>query len=114
GDDVVKVSRPGGNAMTALLAGGTTSAPIVVGKGESAEQYDEAGSGSWFPAQAVWTAETVPTGVTVQILNDAEVVLERTVGVSEESRGHTLDDVLPGPAAFTNPAANFIDQAGYK
>jgi hypothetical protein len=57
GGDVVKTSRDGGSAINWVRAGSKVTAPIVVQQGT----YDEIGSGSWHPANAIWTNETVPT-----------------------------------------------------
>ena len=110
GGDVVKVSK-GTNVVSTLKAGSAVTAPIVIQQGS----YDEAGSTSWVQPDAVWTAETIPTTLTVELVDaEGDVLLTRTVDAPTDSRGLTLDDVLPAPAAFTNPTATFHNAADYK
>lgn len=111
GGDVVKTSRAG--VLNTVNAGGTVTAPIVVQPGT----YNEAGSGSWWPATAggatpVWTPETLPTGVTVELLRGEEVIVERTVASIGTSIA-TLADVMPAAPRFTTPTATFRDAANY-
>jgi hypothetical protein len=111
GGDVVKVSKSTGSVVAALKAGNSVTAPIVITPGS----YDEAGSSSWVQPAAVWSADTVPTELTVELLDSADaVLLSKTVGApSTGPTGTTLDDVMPSAPAFTNPAANFHVGANY-
>lgn len=110
GPDVVKVSK-GTGVVTTLQAGSAVTAPIVITPGS----YDEAGSSSWVKPDAVWAAETVPTGLTVELLDAADaVLLSKTVGTpSTGPTGTTLADVMPANPGFTNPAANVHTGADY-
>ena len=111
GGDVVKTSRSTGSVPTTVNAGGTVTAPIVIQRGA----YDEAGSSSWVKPDALWAAETVPTGVTVEVLRDDEVLVEKTVSSFGSAGGATLADVLPSAAPeLTNPTANYHVGADYK
>jgi hypothetical protein len=111
GAEVVKVSKSTGSVVSSLKAGNSVTAPIVITPGS----YDEAGSSSWVQPDAVWSAETVPTELSVELLDAADaVLLSKTVGApSTGPTGTTLDDVMPPAPAFTNPAANFHTGADY-
>src|SRR5690606_17415955 len=63
--DVVKTSKSTGGVINTIKAGNWTTAPIVIQSGT----YNEAGSSSWVMPEAIWTPETIPTGVTVEILD---------------------------------------------
>jgi len=108
GGDIVKSSRPDGTVAGTINTGSTVTAPIVIQPGT----YDEAGSGSWFPAAGVWTPETMPTGVTVEILRDDDVIVERTLSGIGTSLA-TLEEVMPAAPRFTNPAANYRKAENY-
>ncbi|HLU63168.1 MAG TPA: hypothetical protein VKY66_01445 [Protaetiibacter sp.] len=104
GPDVVKVSKSDGTVVQNLKAGTAVTAPIVITPGS----YDEANSTSWVKPDAVWAAETIPTDITVELLDAADkVLLARTVPAPTSRGSVTLEDVMPAAAAFTNPAANF-------
>jgi len=111
GGDIVKVSKDEGIVGTTLSKGGVVTVPFVIREGT----YDEADSSSWVKPDAVWTPETVPTSLTVEILGaNGEVLLSRTVGVPETTGSVTLRGILPAAPAFTNPAAAFHNAADYK
>ncbi len=110
GPDVVKASRSTGSVVSTVKAGAAVTAPIVITPGS----YDEAGSSSWVQPDAVWTSETVPTELTVELLDAADtVLLSKTVDAPTERNGVTLADVMPAAAAFTTPTANFHVGANY-
>src|SRR5690606_23439053 len=76
GPDVVKVSKSTGSVVDDVKAGTAVTAPIVITPGS----YDEANSTSWVKPDAVWAAETIPTDITVELLDAADkVLLARTV-----------------------------------
>lgn len=93
GPDVVKESKPGASFFSTLNSGGLITAPIVVQPGTT----DEAASSSWFkPEGVVWTPETVPTSVTLEIFNAEGLVLSGTKAVpTSRVGGMTLAEVLP-------------------
>jgi len=114
GGDVVKTSRPDGSVLATVNAGNAVTAPIVIQAGT----YDEAGSGSWVPAVAggaapIWTPETLPTGVTVELLRGDEVIVEQTVA-SIGTTLATLADVMPAAPRFTTPTAAFRNAENYR
>jgi len=103
GGDVVKTSKPGAALLATLNAGSAVTAPIVIQSGS----YNETGSSSWVKPGALWAAETVPTGVTVEVLRGDELLVAKTVSTIGTTLA-TLAAVLPGETpTFTNPAANY-------
>ena len=114
GGDVVKTSRPDGSVLATVNAGNAVTAPIVIQAGK----YDEPGSGSWVPAVAggaapIWTQETLPTGVTVELLRGDEVIVEQTVSTIGTTLA-TLADVMPAAPRFTTPTAAFRNAENYR
>lgn len=112
GPDVVKVSKSGGTVVPNLKSGLTATAPIVIVPGS----YDEAGSTSWVKADAVWAAETVPTHITVELLDAADqVLLARTVPAPTSRGSVTLADVMPPAPVFApTVTAGYQSGANYK
>ena len=110
GPDVVKLSK-GTGVVTTLKAGNAVTAPIVVIPGS----YDEAASSSWVKPEALWAAETVPTDLTVELLDAADAVLvSKTITAPASGpTGTTLSDIMPSAPTFTTPAANFRVGANY-
>lgn len=110
GPDVVKVSKA--PTVATLNGGSSVTAPMVIQPGT----YDEAGSTSWVkPEGAIWTAETVPTAIIVEVLNEAGVALSETVGIPTTGPTNaTLADVMPAPATLTPIGATLWQGAKYK
>jgi len=112
GGDVVKVSKSTGTVVNTIKAGGATTAPIVIEQ----RAYDEAGSGSWVKPNATWTWETVPTGMTVDLLDGAgHVLVTKSVSAPFTSvSGVTLQELLPAPPPMiTSLVARIHDEANY-
>jgi LPXTG-motif cell wall-anchored protein len=98
GPDVVKVSKDTGTVLATLNGGTAVTAPIVIQPGT----YDEAGSSSWVKPDAIWTAETRPTSITVEVLKDDVVVLTKTVAAPTTGpTGASIDDVMPTPPTLS-------------
>lgn len=75
---VVKNSRPAPSGSVNGVNSGEVTTPFVIHHGT----YDEAGSGSWYPAPASWTYATKPVEVTVVITLGDDTTVEKTVPVS--------------------------------
>ena len=98
GTTVTKTSRSTAGFITSIEAGtlsGVTT-PIIVQQGT----YDEAGSSSWIPAPGVWTNDTVPTSVEVQVKKAGEIIAERTTEIIVGGSGYA--DIVPDPLSFTS------------
>lgn|GEM_PF-2687788 len=108
---VVKTSKSSGAVPGNARLGKTTTAPIVIQQGD----YDEAGSSSWVMPDAVWTAETIPTEIKVEMLDGSgAVLLSRTVPApTSRANGLTLADIMPKAPKFTDPSATFRAQPDY-
>ncbi|HWL03112.1 MAG TPA: hypothetical protein VNQ52_12165, partial [Microbacteriaceae bacterium] len=91
GGDVVKTSKATGGVLAAVNAGNAVTAPIVIQPGT----YNEATSPSWQKPDAIWSPETVPTGVTVELLRGDEVLVSTTRSSFGSAGGATLADVMP-------------------
>lgn len=101
--DVVKVSKE--PTVATLNSGSAVTAPIVIQPGT----YDEAGSSSWVkPEDVIWTAETVPTSVTVEVLTGDAVVLSKTVDAPTTGpTGATMESVLPALPSLSPVSATY-------
>ncbi len=106
GPDVVKVTRDNLSVINILKTGEQVTAPVITQQGT----YSESGSGSWEqPVNAVWTAETIPTRITVEVL-DAEGAVLKSNSIEPpftSFNGATMSDILPALPTFTTPTAGY-------
>lgn len=110
GGDVVKVSTSGSGVLAALKAGNGVTAPIVIQQGT----YDEAGSSSWVQPDAVWTHETVPIGVTVELIGDAGIIISGTFDAPFGRDWLTFEDILPAaPPTIGELTATYWNDSDY-
>ena len=90
GGDVVKTSKVTGSVIASITSGGQVTMPVVIQAGT----YDEAASSSWNAPVAVWTPQSVPTSVTVDLLAGTDVVATAALAISPYG-GVTADHVMP-------------------
>lgn len=108
GGDVVKLSKTTGSVLNGLKTA-TQTAPVVIQAGT----YNETASGSWTAPAAVWTAETMPTSVTVDLLAIDQVIATTTSEI-DSFDGVTGADVMPVAANLVSTLTEFRNSEQYK